>query len=192
MSPPYDLVVDVGCGSGQATRTLAQHAQRVIGVDPSLGQIQQAKENIKLPNVEFIVSRAEKLDAIADHSVSLLTAATCIHWFDIPAFFAEARRVLKPGGIIAYWAYNFCIFEGKNAAKLNEAFLDFHSNKLEPYWTPTRKLVVREYQDIKPIGFKDERRASVDMRFNMSISHFTGKISTEYVSKVSFEVNHFP
>jgi len=37
--------------------------------------------------------------------VDLVTVASAIHWFDLEKFYAEVRRVVKPGGTVAVWTY---------------------------------------------------------------------------------------
>jgi len=54
--------------------------------------------------VEFGVARAES-SALPAGSVDLITVAQALHWFDIEQFFAESVRVLRPGGVLAIWAY---------------------------------------------------------------------------------------
>lgn len=49
-----ELVVDVGCGSGQGTRFLAEHFKKVVGTDISEAQIQEAREAPSLPNVSYL------------------------------------------------------------------------------------------------------------------------------------------
>ena len=41
----------------------------------------------------------------AERNQDLVTVAQAIHWFDLEKFYAEAKRVLKPGGVIAAWTY---------------------------------------------------------------------------------------
>ena len=41
---PHDLAIDIGCGTGQATFPFAKHFKKVIGFDPSIGQLEQAKD----------------------------------------------------------------------------------------------------------------------------------------------------
>ncbi|ETS74202.1 hypothetical protein PFICI_14068 [Pestalotiopsis fici W106-1] len=105
------LVVDVGCGTGQATQSLAPFFAQSIGLDQSEGMINSARASIKSPttSLRFEVSAAELLGAdlespIAENSVDLLTAATAAHWFDMGGFWRRAARVLKPGGTVALWA----------------------------------------------------------------------------------------
>ena len=37
--------------------------------------------------------------------MDLVTVAQALHWFDVEAFYAEARRVARPGALIAVWTY---------------------------------------------------------------------------------------
>ncbi|KAJ1132092.1 hypothetical protein NDU88_010422 [Pleurodeles waltl] len=51
---PFDLAVDVGCGSGQSTNVLAAHFQKVVGIDISEAQIQESKRVGSPPNVSYL------------------------------------------------------------------------------------------------------------------------------------------
>ncbi|KAJ9422691.1 S-adenosyl-L-methionine-dependent methyltransferase [Fusarium oxysporum] len=106
-----DTVLDVGCGTGQATGDLAPFFNNAIGIDPSEGMITFARETIKSSalSIRFEVSAAEALGIdleppIANNSVDLLTAATAAHWFDMTQFWRSAARVVEAGGTVALWA----------------------------------------------------------------------------------------
>ncbi|XP_069058162.1 putative methyltransferase DDB_G0268948 [Pleurodeles waltl] len=75
---PFELALDVGCGTGQNTRLLAPHFQQVVGIDISEAQIQEAKNVGVLPNVSYIVAPAEKIP-YEDGSVDLITASVATH-----------------------------------------------------------------------------------------------------------------
>ena len=102
-SEKFDLMVDVGCGSGQVSKLFANYFQKIIGFDVSAEQVKQAKENCDIENISFEVGSAENISA-ADGSVDLITSGMAAHYFDLPKFFAEAKRVLKPSGCIALFA----------------------------------------------------------------------------------------
>ncbi len=94
------LVVDVGAGTGIFTRQLAQclPEANVVGIEPSIDMRRMAEAaSAHLGNISFEAGSAEKLP-FADASVSMMTVATAVHWFDRPVFYAEALRCLKDGG----------------------------------------------------------------------------------------------
>ncbi|KAH8904894.1 S-adenosyl-L-methionine-dependent methyltransferase [Coniochaeta sp. PMI_546] len=108
----FDTLLDVGCGPGTATRSLAPHFTNAIGIDPSEGMVTAARTlggvTASSNPVRFEVSTAEDLGSqlsppVQDGSVDLITAATAAHWFDMPAFWKRAAQVLKPGGSVALW-----------------------------------------------------------------------------------------
>ncbi|XP_078507148.1 putative methyltransferase DDB_G0268948 [Lissotriton helveticus] len=101
---PFELAVDVGCGSGQATNVLAAHFQKVLGIDISEAQIEEAKRVGSPSNVSYLVAAAEKMP-FEDNSVDLITSSTAAHWFNMKAFMTEVDRLLKPNGCLAI--YNF-------------------------------------------------------------------------------------
>lgn len=51
---PAELVVDVGCGSGQGTRFLGEHFKKVVGTDISEAQIQEARDDPSLPGISYL------------------------------------------------------------------------------------------------------------------------------------------
>ena len=99
-----ELMLDVGCGSGQTANLFQCHCNKIIACDISEEQIKQARLQNKYDHVQFVVEQAENTE-MDDNSVDLLVAGTSIHWFDRPSFFQEAKRVLKPSGCIAIFMY---------------------------------------------------------------------------------------
>ena len=54
----------------------------------------------------FRVGQSETLP-FEDNSVDLVTCCQAIHWFDIPKFYQEANRILRPkGGVLAVYGYH--------------------------------------------------------------------------------------
>ena len=109
--PPDARVLDVGCGSGWATRLLAEHASngRVTGIDISDEMIRLARESSLLfPKVDYQVASAEQLpfaDGEFDHVFSM---ESLYYYANIPAALREIRRVLRPAGLLVavvdlYW-----------------------------------------------------------------------------------------
>lgn len=134
---PFELAVDVGCGSGQGTVVLAKHFASVVGTDVSPAQMEMALQHSKRPNITYRQCVAEELP-FADSSVDLITAMSALHWFDRPRFLQEAHRVLKPRGCLA--VLNFAIemelsYPDCCSQALNQVCNEFYA-VLAPYRRP--------------------------------------------------------
>ncbi|HYE30853.1 MAG TPA: class I SAM-dependent methyltransferase [Methylomirabilota bacterium] len=143
----HGLAWDCACGSGQATVGLAEHFTRVIGTDASASQIACAPKH---PKIDWRVAPAE-LSGLSAESIDLTTVAQAAHWFDLPAFYNEVRRVAKPGSVIALWSYGIQRFDDP---ALQEIVTDFYSNVVGPYWPPERVLVENGYRTV-PFPFEE-------------------------------------
>jgi len=98
-------LLDVGCGSGQATNIFQLYFKKILGIDINLEQIKQAKKQNSYDNIRYLEGSAENLPA-QDGTVDLVLAATAVHWFDLPKFYQEVKRVLKPNtGCLAIIGY---------------------------------------------------------------------------------------
>lgn len=136
----HDCAWDCATGSGQAAAGLSPHFKKVVATDASTGQIAHASGP---DNVAFQVSQAE-LSGLEDLCVDLITVAQAAHWFDLPAFYAEVRRVLKPKGVIALWGYGRLVLPDN----LDAPFEHFYSGILGPYWPSERKLIDDGYRSL--------------------------------------------
>jgi len=97
------LAVDVGCGTGFVTATLAARGWRSVGVDFSAPMLAAAR-GVSGP-LGFVRARAEGV-ALAGGRAALLTCGTAFHWFTHAPTLAEFARVLVPGGWAAlFWRY---------------------------------------------------------------------------------------
>jgi SAM-dependent methyltransferase len=119
---------DCGTGNGQAALGLVKYFDRVYATDASPQQIANALPH---PRLDYFVCLAEST-TFASSSLDLIAAAQSLHWFDAGRFFAEAKRVLKPEGILAIWCYGlFGIPEAPLA--LTTVLQDFYQ-EVAPFW----------------------------------------------------------
>jgi SAM-dependent methyltransferase len=89
-------VVDVGAGTGQLTRALAEAGARVIAVEPG-AETRKLLERRVDGVARVLDSRAESLP-LAGASADLVVCADSFHWLDADRALEEFRRVLRPGG----------------------------------------------------------------------------------------------
>ena len=108
---PEARVLDVGCGSGWATRQLADFAfnGRVTGIDISDEMVRLARESSKShANVDYEVASAEQLPFADNEFTHAFSMESLYYYRDIPKALAEIHRVLKAGGLFVavvdlYW-----------------------------------------------------------------------------------------
>lgn len=97
-------VVDLASGTGISTRAIGKilgERAHIIGIEPSEDMRRRAADDAKgNADISYQDGTAEAL-AFPDESLDLIFVGQALHWFDRPAFYAEARRVLKPGGVVA-------------------------------------------------------------------------------------------
>jgi len=111
-----------------------------VATDASARQIEEAPA---VERVRFAVAPAES-SGLPDASVDLVTVAQALHWFDLPTFFAEVRRVLVPRGIFAAWCYGLLTIAPDVDAILNR----FYREVVGEYWPAERAIVERGYASL--------------------------------------------
>jgi len=101
---PDDVVVDVGCGGGEAVRVAAERVVRgsAIGVDPTPAMIriatEQSRDHPCAERIRFLEGPAEKLPLESGSASVVLAINSLHHWEQPDAGLEEVFRVLAPGG----------------------------------------------------------------------------------------------
>lgn len=158
--PSREAAWDCATGNGQAATHLAEYFDRVVATDESGEMIAQAPRD---PRIDYRVAEAED-PGLEDHSVDLVTVASAVHWFDLERFYAEVRRIVKPGGTIAVWTYYTPVFGNEVDAVIHRLAHDI----LGPYWDERVHYVVDEFHDL-PFPFQpiEAPPFQTDMTWNM-------------------------
>jgi SAM-dependent methyltransferase len=93
-------VIEVGAGTGIATRSLLDRGARIVAVD--IGELMLARLRRHTPVLPVLRGDGEALPfraAVCD----LVCYAQAWHWVRVPVAAAEAARVLRPAGALAVW-----------------------------------------------------------------------------------------
>ncbi len=99
--PRSGRVLEVGCGTGQATRGLARLGHEVLCVELGEGLAALARERLAdHPNVEIVAGAFEKWDP-QGRTFDLVFAATSWHWLDPHRRYVLAAGVLAPSGALS-------------------------------------------------------------------------------------------
>jgi SAM-dependent methyltransferase len=138
LAPRTSLAWDCGTGTGQAAVPLAGRFELVVATDISPAMVGRAEPH---PRVQYRVAPAQT-SGLSSGSVDLVTVAQALHWFDLEPFFAEAARVLRPGGVLAVWTYGR---QELGDSSLDEILDRFYRELLGPFWPPERRHVESGY-----------------------------------------------
>jgi ubiquinone/menaquinone biosynthesis C-methylase UbiE len=103
-----DVVVDLGCGTGQLTLPMAARVRAVIGVDPEPDMLQRARQAAReqdVRNVSWVVGADTEIPGLrallGDHSVGAVTIGQALHWMNRQELFPAILPVVRPGGGVA-------------------------------------------------------------------------------------------
>jgi SAM-dependent methyltransferase len=136
-APGRTLAWDAGCGTGQATTSLAERFAQVIANDVAPEQVAQAP---RLANVTWHALPAEAVD-LPVQAVDLVIVAQALHWFDLDRFYPAVQRALRPGGIFAAFGYSWFSITPAIDAQMKSLVLD----PLMPYWAPGNAMLWSGY-----------------------------------------------
>ena len=140
LAPGRKLAWDSGTGNGQAAVALADHFEAVVATDASARQISEA---VQADRVSYRVEAAERV-SLPDGSVDLAVAAQAMHWFDLDRFYAQVRRVLRPGGLLAAIGYAWLYIDARLDAAIEETLLE----PMRSLWSPRNSLLWDGYRGI--------------------------------------------
>jgi SAM-dependent methyltransferase len=160
---------DCGTGSGQAALALAEFFAEVIATDASARQIAHA---VPQPRISYRVAPAE-CSALEPGSVDLITVAQALHWFDLERFYAEVRRVRRPGGVLAVWCYGL----NRVTPAVDRVVKRFYSDVVGPFWPPERQQVEAAYREL-PFPFTEWQAPRFETQTCWNLEHFLGYLGT--------------
>ncbi len=160
---------DCGCGNGQAAADLTAVFDEVVATDPSVRQIAQARP---VPRVSYLVATAEN-SPLESHSIDLIAVAQALHWFDLPRFYAETRRVGRGGSVLAAWCYGLATI----SPAVDRVIAYLYEDILGPYWPPERKLIEERYASL-PFPFEELAAPHLENLARWNLAELLGYLRT--------------
>ena len=102
---PGDLVLEVGCATGKATRALAARGLRVVCVELGGELAAYARRALaSFADVQVVHAAFEEWEPPDGQAFDLIVAATSWHWIDPKVRYSKAWRLLRAGGHLAFWS----------------------------------------------------------------------------------------
>jgi SAM-dependent methyltransferase len=127
-------VLEVGCGTGQATRSLAQLGITLTAVEPGTGLAAVARQRLAgFDNVAVETSRFEDWD---DHGrrFDAAVSASAWHWVDPAIGWPRVHEVLRPGGWLALLGHVVVRRAGEREVYAETADLHERFSPANPDW----------------------------------------------------------
>jgi trans-aconitate methyltransferase len=103
-----DIVLDLGCGTGLLTRSLASRTRIAIGVDPEADMLAVARRTTDTDlgsKLIWLLGSDADLPGVSSlvgaHALGAITIAQALHFMDYESLFHDAKVLLRPGGGVA-------------------------------------------------------------------------------------------
>ena len=182
-APRQEVALDIGAGNGQAAAGLAHYFQHVFAIEANAEQTSHA---LPTAGVHFHVAPAEDT-GVKDGCADLVTVAQALHRLDRPAFFDEAARILRPGGLLAVWRY------GKMAIHppIDVILERYYEDVLAPYWEDDLDAIEAAYTT-GDLPFEALPAPDFPMRTKWTLDEVLGYLETWSASRAFRAANgHF-
>jgi SAM-dependent methyltransferase len=101
--PPGGRILEIGCGTGQATLPLARRGYRLLAIE--LGESLAVVARQKLADYPRVEVRTGAFEAwpVEEAAFDLAVSATAFHWIDPAVAYPKTAQALRPGGALALW-----------------------------------------------------------------------------------------
>lgn len=182
-APRQEVALDIGAGNGQAAAGLAHYFQHVFAIEANAEQTAHA---LPTAGVHFHLAPAENT-GVKDACADVVTVAQALHRFDRPAFFDEAARILRPGGLLAVWRYGTMRIHPPIDAILER----FYADVLAPYWEDDLQAIDATLR-ADDLPFEPLPTPDFSMRTKWTLDEVHGYLETWSASRAFREANgHF-
>lgn len=101
---PGKRVLEIGAGSGLATRELVHSGSGVLAIEPGRELASLLERDV--PGASVLLARLEDAK-LPDSSFDSALAATSMHWVDLSVGLPRLHAALRPRGWLAVWRHRF-------------------------------------------------------------------------------------
>lgn len=165
-----ERVWDCATGTGQVAGKLVDLFDEVYATDLSENQLKNA---VSHPKILYSQQIAEQTNFPAQY-FDCITVGQAVHWFDFEKFYAEAKRVLKPNGLIVILGYGNIQIENP---EIQKAVTKLYAKILGNYWDAERRYIDEAYQTI-PFPFEEIPHPEFTIKHTWNRDQLLGYLNT--------------
>ncbi|TCC57977.1 class I SAM-dependent methyltransferase [Kribbella pittospori] len=171
---PVRTALEIGAGTGKATRVFAAKGIAVTATEPDAAMLEELQKHVP-SSVTAVQSAFEDLPLTS--TFDLVFAAASLHWTDPTDRWTRVAALLNPGGIFA--SFNQPLYLADR--DLDEAVLVARSEFVADDGIPSRSGTAEEWPGtelLRSNRFTDVRRTSIERRTTLTAAGYIGHLST--------------
>jgi SAM-dependent methyltransferase len=161
---------DCATGNGQVAEKLVNLFDEIEATDLSENQLKNA---VFHPKITYSQQVAEETN-FPDQYFDCITVGQAIHWFDFEKFYSEAKRVLKPTGLLAVLGYGNIKVENN---EIQSVISKLYSEILVESWDSERHFIDENYQTI-PFPFEEINHPEFQIQDTWDREQLLGYLNT--------------
>jgi SAM-dependent methyltransferase len=175
---PIRSALEIGAGTGKATRLFARDGVRVTASEPDAGMLAELRTHVP---AAVITVQAALEDLPLNETYGLVYAAAALHWTDPVGRWSRVAALVEPGGVFASFGgpvhlVDPAVEEAVRAARA--PFLDT-DDVPSPDGTPSGDPMQWPGSELqRSEWFTDVQQSVIKRRLSMSAGYYVGHLST--------------
>ncbi len=175
---PVRTALEIGAGTGKATRVFAQRGVTITATDPDAAMLAELQKHVPA-NVKIVQAAFEDLQP--DDSYGLVYAAAALHWTNPEGRWARMAALLEPGGVFASFGGPAQLADPALAEAVRAArapFLDSDEVPSPDGTPPGHDMQWPGTELQRTEWFTDVQELVIERRLTMSARDYVGHLST--------------
>lgn len=175
---PHLTALEIGAGTGKATRLFAQRGVRVTATEPDGAMLAELRKHVP-PSVTTVRAAFEDIRPGARYG--LVYAAAALHWTDPEGRWSRMAALLEPGGVFASFGGPVQLADPAVEEAVREArapFLESDSIPSPDGTPPEHDMQWPGTELQRSEWFADVRQSLIERRLTMSAAEYIGQLST--------------
>ncbi|MFI8790802.1 class I SAM-dependent methyltransferase [Streptomyces sp. NPDC055105] len=180
-----DLVLDLGCGTGQLTIPLAWRVRSVIGMDPEPDMLRLAREGASrqgVQNTTWVLGADTDVPAFGDllgqRSLAMAVIGQALHWMQPEELFRALSPLVRSGGGVAVVANGTPLWlqDSDWSRSLRACLEDYFGTKLKASCGTGASDRLRYAQALEGAGFEGVREIVIEYSDELSFDQLIGGV----------------